>query len=47
MWQAIVLTTVLGIFAVVFLAGISLIGLEADPSGENAEPPSPVAEEGA
>lgn len=41
MWQMIVLTTVLGVFAVVFLTGISLIGLETDPPGGRTERPTP------
>lgn len=47
MWQAIVVTTVIGLFAVVFLTGLSLIGLEADPPGERTERPTPPPEEGA
>lgn len=39
MWQAVVLTAIIGVFAVVFLTGITLIGLNTDPSGSKLEPP--------
>lgn len=39
MWQAVVLTAIIGVFAVVFLTGITLIGLNTDPSGSKIEPP--------
>lgn len=47
MWQAIVITTVIGLFTVAFLAGLSLIGFETDPQGGRTERPTPSAEEGA
>lgn len=39
MWQAVVLTAIIGVFAVVFLTSIALIGMNTDPSGSNVEPP--------
>lgn len=37
LWRATFLLAVLGVFTIVFLAGISIIGLKTDPTGERLD----------